>query len=111
MKLFDLSGRVAAITGTSRGIGRELALGFAEAGATVVGCARRLEAAPARLPSGRGSAWCRRSLIADHAIGGLILASPNRAEPPSGPSIFRGCSGFYPWLECAAACRELWVSR
>ena len=26
MKLFDLSGRVAAITGTSRGIGRELAL-------------------------------------------------------------------------------------
>ena len=37
MKLFDLTGRVAAITGTSRGIGRELALGFAEAGATVLG--------------------------------------------------------------------------
>ena len=45
MKLFDLSGRVAVITGTSRGIGRELALGFAEAGATVVGCARSYEAA------------------------------------------------------------------
>ena len=45
MKLFDLSGRVAAITGASRGIGRELALGFAEAGATVVGCARSFEAA------------------------------------------------------------------
>jgi NAD(P)-dependent dehydrogenase (short-subunit alcohol dehydrogenase family) len=45
MTLFDLSGRVAAITGTSRGIGRELALGFAEAGATVVGCARSYEAA------------------------------------------------------------------
>ena len=40
MKLFDLTGRVAIITGTSRGIGRELARGFAEAGATVVGCAR-----------------------------------------------------------------------
>ena len=40
MKLFDLTGRVAVITGTSRGIGRELAHGFAEAGATVVGCAR-----------------------------------------------------------------------
>ena len=45
MKLFDLSGRVAVITGTSRGIGRELALGFAAAGATVVGCARSYEAA------------------------------------------------------------------
>ena len=33
MKLFDLSGRVAVITGISRGIGRELAYGFAEAGA------------------------------------------------------------------------------
>ncbi len=45
MKLFDLSGRIAVITGTSRGIGRELAHGFAEAGATVVGCARSYEAA------------------------------------------------------------------
>ena len=43
MKLFDLTGRVAVITGTSRGIGRELAHGFAEAGATVVGCARSYE--------------------------------------------------------------------
>ena len=40
MKLFDLTGRVAIITGSSRGIGRELAHGFAEAGAKVVGCAR-----------------------------------------------------------------------
>ena len=43
--LFDLSGRVAVITGTSRGIGRELAHGFVEAGAIVVGCARSYEAA------------------------------------------------------------------
>jgi len=47
MKLFDLSGRVAIITGTSRGIGRELAHGFAEAGAIVVGCARDLPRAEA----------------------------------------------------------------
>ena len=45
MKLFDLSGRVAVITGPSRGIGRELAHGFAEAGAIVVGCARSYERA------------------------------------------------------------------
>lgn len=43
MSLFDLSGRIAVITGTSRGIGRELAHGFADAGATVVGCARSYE--------------------------------------------------------------------
>lgn len=45
MKLFDLTGRIAVITGTSRGIGRELAHGFAGAGATVVGCARSFEGA------------------------------------------------------------------
>jgi NAD(P)-dependent dehydrogenase (short-subunit alcohol dehydrogenase family) len=45
MNLFDLTGRVAVITGTSRGIGRELAHGFAEAGAIVVGCARSYEGA------------------------------------------------------------------
>ena len=43
--LFDLSGRVAVITGISRGIGRALAHGFSEAGAIVVGCARSFEAA------------------------------------------------------------------
>lgn len=41
--LFDLDGRVAIITGGSRGIGRAVARAFAEAGANVVIASRKLE--------------------------------------------------------------------
>ena len=35
-KLFNLAGRTALVTGSSRGLGRAIATGLAEAGATVV---------------------------------------------------------------------------
>lgn len=40
---FDLAGRTAVVTGGSRGLGREMAEGLAEAGANLVLCARRAE--------------------------------------------------------------------
>jgi NAD(P)-dependent dehydrogenase (short-subunit alcohol dehydrogenase family) len=43
MNLFDLSGKVAIVTGSSRGIGRAIAEGFAEAGARVVISSRNHE--------------------------------------------------------------------
>ncbi len=52
---FDLTGRIALVTGAARGLGTAIARGLAEAGATVVFNGRdaaALDAARARLPAG-----------------------------------------------------------
>lgn len=41
--LFDLTSKTAIVTGGSRGIGKEMAVGLAEAGASLMLCARRQE--------------------------------------------------------------------
>ncbi|MBI2299074.1 MAG: SDR family oxidoreductase [Armatimonadetes bacterium] len=47
LDLFRLDGKLAVITGGSKGLGRSIALGFAQAGATVVVCSRDLAACEA----------------------------------------------------------------
>src|SRR5215212_8319549 len=42
-ELFDLTGKTAIVTGGSRGIGKEMAEGLAEAGSNLMLCARRAE--------------------------------------------------------------------
>ena len=66
----DLTGKVALVTGGSRGIGRQLALAMARHGATVVVTARSLDSSPGQGGTLRGTAE------AIEAEGGAALAIP-----------------------------------
>ncbi len=66
----DLTGRVAIVTGASRGIGRAIALGLAEAGAAVVPVARTaaaLEELAEQVRTGGGQAFPVRVDVGDPA--------------------------------------------
>ncbi|ADP72106.1 short-chain dehydrogenase/reductase SDR [Rhodomicrobium vannielii ATCC 17100] len=102
MGLFDLSGRVAVITGSSRGIGRAIAREASRAGASVVVSSRKLDACQRvvdeiRESGGRATAVaCNVGVKADlealvaHALreyGRIDILIPNAAiNPAYGPS-------------------------
>jgi NAD(P)-dependent dehydrogenase (short-subunit alcohol dehydrogenase family) len=76
MSRFDCSGKVVIVTGASRGIGRALALGFAEVGAAVVCAARTLDACQAvadEITTMGGRAVAVRVDIADLSAHPLLI--------------------------------------
>jgi gluconate 5-dehydrogenase len=64
-ELFDLSGKTAIVTGGSRGIGKEMAEGLAEAGANLVFCARRQEWLDETVDEFTANGFVARGVVAD----------------------------------------------
>jgi NAD(P)-dependent dehydrogenase (short-subunit alcohol dehydrogenase family) len=101
--LLDLRGKVALVTGGSRGLGREMVLAFAEHGADVAIASRKLEACEAvarevRARFGREalpiatnvSDWTRCDQLADavqERLGGIDVLVNNAGLSPLYPSL------------------------
>ena len=87
MGLFDVSGKVAVVTGSSRGIGKASAMALAEQGARVVISSRRQEACDATAAEindrfGTGSAIAIAANISDKAaLQALVDQSRERLGP------------------------------
>lgn len=89
--LFDLTGRVAAVTGASSGIGRAIATAFANAGARVVGIARRADALDAWRAETAGET---ASVLADLGSPETMAEVAVRiAEPFGDPDILLNAAG------------------
>lgn len=68
-KLFDMTGKLALITGGGTGLGRQFALTLADAGAAVILAARRVEplrAVAAEISGAGGEAHCLALDVTDH---------------------------------------------
>ncbi|MGI8812854.1 MAG: glucose 1-dehydrogenase [Pyrinomonadaceae bacterium] len=72
-ELFDLTGRVAIVTGGSRGIGKEMARGLAEAGASLMLCARHAEWLDETVEEFRANTFDVRGQVCD-------VAKPDEVE-------------------------------
>jgi NAD(P)-dependent dehydrogenase (short-subunit alcohol dehydrogenase family) len=84
-KPFDLSGKVAVVTGASRGIGREIALAYARAGADVVLASRKqpdldvVATEVAALGAGAGRALAKACHTGDaEQVEALVVAAVER---------------------------------
>ena len=89
--LFGVEGRTACVTGTSSGLGRAVARALAEAGARVVGVARRAEALEDRRAETRGETAAVPGDLGDPGARAGIAA--RAAEPFGPPAILVDAAG------------------
>ncbi|MEQ8652300.1 MAG: SDR family oxidoreductase [Kiloniellales bacterium] len=109
LERFELTGRVACVTGASSGIGQAMASALAEAGAAVVGLARRQE---------RLADWCQRlqaagrqaaGCSADLTDGADFSALAKQVAAPFGPpDILVNAAGLNPRLAADDLTPEAW---
>jgi gluconate 5-dehydrogenase len=96
-ELFDLSGRVALVTGASSGLGRSIALALASAGAAVVLVARRaaeLGGVRAEIAAEGGRAESLPCDLADR--GALRKCAAEAGRPFGSPDILVSAAGMNP---------------
>lgn len=72
--LFDLTGRTAIVTGGSRGLGEEIAEGLAEAGASLMLCARREQWLAPALASFRDRGFTVDGMVCDVSVPDQVQA-------------------------------------
>jgi NAD(P)-dependent dehydrogenase (short-subunit alcohol dehydrogenase family) len=78
-ELFNLSGRVAIVTGGSRGLGEEMAEGLAEAGASLMLCARREQWLTPALDAFRARGFKVEGLVCDVSVPDQVQAVVDKA--------------------------------
>jgi NAD(P)-dependent dehydrogenase (short-subunit alcohol dehydrogenase family) len=86
-ELFKLEGRVAIVSGGSRGLGREMAEGLAEAGASLMLCARRDEWLTPTVNQMRGNGFTVEGMLCDvskpadvHAVVDRTIAAYGKVD-------------------------------
>jgi gluconate 5-dehydrogenase len=84
-ELFDLSGRVALVTGGGRGLGEQIATGLAQAGASVAVASRRVEACDAVAAELAAFGVRTLALKMDVASEDDVRAAVQRIEDELGP--------------------------
>ena len=90
--LFDLTGRVAIVTGGSRGLGLEMAEGLVEAGAKLMICARREEWLTPAIAQLRGRGFTVDGMTCDISRPEDVQAvTRGIAASSSGPACRPGC--------------------